>query len=568
MINNPSRKTPVLAIAFALAILTFIVYLPALNNGFVNWDDNVYVYENPNIRTLDIDFLKWSLTSVVAGLWHPLTLLSLATDYALWGLNPEGYHLTNILFHALNAMLVFYLTMKLLSFRYQRNMLFAAIVTTLLFGLHPLRVESVVWVSERKDVLCTFFFLLSLLAYLRYNTGRSKKTAHYITCVIFYLMALMSKPMAISLPIVLLILDFYPLRRLTNVKRIFLEKLPFFILSATVAAITVWAHSSSDSLKAVESLPFLERFFLAIRGYFDYLFNMAMPFKLSPIYPYPKEINKFELEYIGPFILFSLITLFCLMPLKRERKREKAFLAVWLYYLFTLLPVIGLVPVGRAALADRYTYLPSFGVFMLAGVAMKLLFDKYPYKTMIIIALLMVIFVFKTERQISIWKDSITLWSHEIHSFPYHDTAYTNRGLAYTEKGQYSKAIEDLDKAIELNPKTASAYNNRGIAYAKISQYDKAIEDFNKAVELNPDANIYNNRANVYNNKGQYDWAIWDYTKAVSLEPNYKDAYFSRGNAYANKGQYDRAISDYRKACEMGDTEGCKAFKRLLAKWN
>lgn len=561
--------------AFLVALITFIVYLPALRNGFVNWDDHHYVLENPIMQSFDLQFLKWSLTAAVGALWHPLTLISLASDYAVFGLNQWGYHLTNIIFHTLNTVLVFILVGQLLEYggfrvnKADKGPLIAGTATALLFGIHPLHVESVAWISERKDILCAFFYLSSLIAYLKYTSYRdSKRPIFYITSIIFFIMALMSKPMAISLPIVLLILDFYPLKRLRTGRaidiKIWIEKLPFFVLGLLSSIAALWIHNVDSGLVSLEALPFIARIFIVVRTYIFYLLKMLLPNNLAPLYPLPIKINYFDLEYILSFIVLLLLASFCLWSLKRNR----GYTAVWLYYLVTLIPVIGIIKVGDQAAADRYTYLPSIGPFLLAGLAIAALLGKYTARRnhLAVIAVLLLIsgiLGIKTVRQISIWKDSITLWSYEIRLFPDSQcAAYNNRGIAYNSEGQYDKAIQDYDRAIALKPDLATAYNNRGVAYYNKGQYDRAIQDHNKAIILKPDyVDAYNNRGTDYDGKGQYEMAIKDYNKAIALNQDFAMAYNNRGFTYYNKGQYDRAIPDFQKACNMGYERGCNNYK-------
>ncbi len=269
------NKTSVRLSAIFVALLTFAIYLPVMKNGFVNWDDDLYVYENPNIESIDLDFFKWSFTSKVASLWHPLTLFSLALDYTLWGPSPWGFHLTNIILHALNTLLVFILTTDLIAYagnggnKCGKNNIIAGTVTALLFGIHPLHVESVAWVSERKDVLSAFFFLLSLIFYLKYACNNSKRSAFYIVCLTSFILALTSKPMAISLPFVLLILDYFPFKRLKTTEKVsvLIEKLPFVLLSLLMSTITIWASYSGGALKSLETYPFMMRIFTVIKAY-------------------------------------------------------------------------------------------------------------------------------------------------------------------------------------------------------------------------------------------------------------------------------------------------------------
>jgi hypothetical protein len=372
------------AMALVVAFITFMVYFPTFNNDFVNWDDNVYVYENQGIRSIDFWFLKWSFTAVVSSNWHPLTMFSHALDYALWGLDPWGHHLTSIIFHTFNTLLVFILVVRLSEYRRAgetgissdfagpgKKALIAGIVTALLFGIHPVHVESVAWVSERKDVLSAFFFLLSVLAYLKYTSSRdSKRSIFYGACLILFIMALMSKPMAVTLPVVLLILDCYPLGRLTlggglrGARWLVIEKVPFFVLSLLSSLITLWAQHTSGAITTLGVTPLTTRILVAMRAYVFYIYKMVLPTDLAPFYPYPRTVEFFAVEYSVSFILLIVITSLCLW----SSKRNGLFLAVWFYYLVTLIPVIGIVRVGLQAAADRYTYLPSLGPFLLAGL--------------------------------------------------------------------------------------------------------------------------------------------------------------------------------------------------------
>ena len=522
------------AVAFLVALLTILVYLPALQNGFVNWDDPQYIYENPEIKSIDFKSLKWMFTTFDVSNWHPLTWLSHAVDYAIWGLNPMGHHLTSIIFHGLNTFLVVILIVHLiLSPPGRRGLggggaIIAGAVTGLLFGLHPLHVESVAWVSERKDVLCAFFFLLSLLSYLKYTSSSLQNSPespqppfekgglrgiYYSLCLLLFTMALMSKPMALTLPVVLIILDFYPLERLefksafTSQRKVLIEKLPFLGLSIASSVITVMAQQSGGAIKSLNVHSLGERFLVGIRALCFYLIKMLWPTEIAPLYPYPSGIALFTLEYVGAFILVSGITAFCIY----SWKKQKVWSAVWAYYITTLLPVLGIIQVGDQAAADRYTYLPGLGPAFLAGLCAAWLWEKAGAghnssilkRAFVIIPLILIIssLSLMTIKQIEIWRDSITLWNKELklYSTP---LAYNNRGNAYLSLDKYQQAIEDYNKAVELNPEYALAYYNRGNAYLSLDKYQQAIEDFDRAIALNPHyVNTYNNRGIAYAKK-------------------------------------------------------------------
>lgn len=542
--------------------MTFLVYLPALQNGFVNLDDSVYVYDNKDIQSMDFRLLVWIFTPEANATWHPLTMFSLALDHAIWRLNPFGYHLTNILFHSLNTFMVFILVVRLIKCKHNPSSLIphpssliAAFVTALLFGIHPLHVESVAWISERKDVLYAFFFLSSLLAYLKYTSAASsRRSGLYITCLVSFLLALMSKPMAVSLPFVLLILDFYPLRRLMTASDVLREKIPFLAFSLLSSLIAIWAQSLGSALQTLEDYPFAERIFIAVRAFAFYLLKMALPSNLAPYYPHPAEIDFFTIEYVGSFIFLVLITAFCILSLKRFR----LFSAVWLYYIVTLIPVIGIVKVGGHSMADRYTYLPSLGPFLFAGLGVGILFERYSEKWHQIALALALIFLLsilgsRAMMQMAVWKDSISLWSHEIKLLPdFAYVAYDRRGNTYNKLGNYQQAIKDFDKSILLNPKYPEAYHNRGTAYREIGEQQLAIKDFDTAIKLSPKyTEAYYNRGNAHNSLGNYQQAIKDFSEVIKLNPPLTRlviAYNNRGVAYRSLGIYKEAIKDFNTA--------------------
>ncbi len=382
--------------AIAPALLAFAVFIPALGAGFVNWDDPAYVYQNPHIRSLD---LHWAFTAVVASNYHPLTLLSHTLDYALFGLDPWGHHLTSIMLHALNSALVYLLSLALLERIMPRSgapdsagkgsgqrpgglsrnantgpsegAVFAALAAAFIFAAHPLHVESVAWVAERKDVLSAFLFLLSMLAYLGY-TARRDKALPYALSLIFFVLALLSKPMAVTLPVVLLVLDYYPLKRDgRGWGRLIIEKIPFFALSILSAVLTLWAQSSGGAVTKMHSYSLGARLIVAVRGYVFYLYKLIYPASLAPYYPLPLSAGAEDPLFLGSLLILIIISALCLYLALRGRRAPAA---LWAYYIVTLAPVIGIVQVGSQAAADRYAYITTIGFFMLAGFVMARLF--------------------------------------------------------------------------------------------------------------------------------------------------------------------------------------------------
>jgi protein O-mannosyl-transferase len=599
--NKIGRYNKTLLAAIGTAVFTFLIYLPALQNSFVTWDDNVYIYENRMITSLDWKFIKWSFTEFAAFNWHPLTWVSHAIDYALWGLNPMGHHLTSILFHALNTFLVTLLAVRLWSIAVRDSAvntiaavpggrppsenaaLIAGVVTGLLFGVHPLHVESVAWVSERKDVLSVFFFLLSVLSYLRYcarpltpGDALDKSTSspafffqkYYLLSIALFLLGILSKPMVVTLPVVLLLLDWYPLKRLTTFRglvSLLPEKIPFFLASLFSVVVTVFAQRGA--LASVTGLPFSSRLLSAAKSLITYIEKMFWPSDLIPFYPYPVTISVFSAEYLVPVLVLIIITAACLYALKA--KKQRIWLAVWGYYLITMLPVIGIIQVGKQELADRYTYLPSVGPFMLAGVAAGLLFiflqkQKAVLKTVSLSVSFFILFSlsYATVRQIGVWKDGITLWSREIEvlakqpgrQYLFLSIPFYNRGATYADQGKPDMAIEDFTMAIYLNPINFAAYYLRGAVYASKGMYEHALEDFNTSLYLNPGVpDVHYSRAAVLMRLLRYKEALYDLNEAIRLSPEpHAEYYYNRGLALRQLGYQNEAERDFIQAGNLG----------------
>ncbi len=568
--------------AWIVASATFLAYLRTLQNGFVHWDDDKYIYENLHIYSLNAIFFKWAFWGfhhASVGNWLPLTLISYALDHALWGAKPMGYHLTNIILHSANAFLVVVLSARLIeawektrdfsspSFLSGKGKLIAAAATGLLFGLHPLHVESVAWASERKDVLCAFFFLLSIIAYLRYadrirSAGKPGGFEPWYLLSLFSLvLALMSKPMAVSLPVALLILDWCPLGRIFSLKSfraVFYEKLPFIALCAGDSALTILAQKKGGAMTSFNQLPFASRVLVAARSLVLYIWKMVLPVNLVPYYPYPKDISFLSPGYLLPVVFVVAVTAFCLL----KARRQKIWLACWGYFVISLLPVLGLIQVGRQAMADRYAYLPSLGPFLAAGVAAAWAWKKAEglkygkvFRTAGASAALLAVFSmsYLTFRQTGIWKSGLALWNYVIHKEPYASAVvYNNRGYIFEKMGQTEKAIADFNEAIAINPRRARVYTNLGNAYITMGQTEKAIADFDEAIAINPSkADLYNNLGNAYAKLGQTAMAVDCLDKAVSLKPGFSLAYYNLGRVYMGTGRFDLAVAAYEKAIAL-----------------
>lgn len=630
-------------LAGLVAIITFLVYWGSLQNDFIaEWDDGEYILDNQFIRSINPVFLRWAFFDFYSSNWHPLTWISHAVDYAIWGLNPLGHHLSNNILHAVNAFLVVVLIMRLQEFAKrtvpggqggaslnEAGMLITAGVAGLLFGLHPLHVESVAWIAERKDLLCALFFLFSIMAYLRHlfpslqppllkgrevgftppwREGGGMRGNWYFLSLSFLVLALMSKPMAVSLPIVLLILDWYPLRRLHSGKAALaalIEKLPFFTFSLISSVLTILAQRAWGAMIEIQTVPLSSRFLIAAQSLIAYLGKMIVPIRLVPYYPYPKDVVLLSVDFLLAIALVIGITLACVMI----SNKQKVWLAAWGYYVVTLLPVIGIVQVGSQSMADRYTYLPSLAPFLIIGVGAAWVYDRITINRqrpgfMVAMSGLcagIVIFgclSFLTIRQIQIWKDGLSVWSYVIEKEPGRASiAYTNLGLVYQKMGQLGNALENYEKAIALDQNDYIAYNNRGTIFDKLGQFDKAIQSYNKAVTLKPDDYrayfnrgltydkigrlneaiedlqraarlqggnpwIHNNLGFLYGKAGMYDRSVAALNTAIALEPNNPVIYNNRGITYAFSNQYAKAIEDFSKAILLDKNYASAYFYR------
>jgi tetratricopeptide (TPR) repeat protein len=613
--------------AGAVSLITFIVYLPSLQNAFVLWDDEYYVFENLHIRSFDLNLFKWAFFDFYASNWHPLTWISHALDYAVWGLNPTGHHLTNNILHAVNTFLVVLLVVRLLEVVNalsllnssrppltlrggaegggvisiggfsDKGTLIAAATTGLLFGIHPLHVESVAWVAERKDLLSALFFLLSIMMYARHFTPPSPYENHnsplfpsylkrgrggaegryfrkgwrsrgsYLLSLLFFTLALLSKPMAVSLPLVLLILDWYPFENIRSLKTFLnavINKAPFITLSIGSSVLTMMAQK--NAMRLMDIVPWQARVLSSAYALFAYIGKMLAPVGLSPFYPYSGNVYLLSPAYFIAIVLVIGLTAACLVI----GKRQKIWLSLWVYYVVTLVPVLGIVQVGRQSMADRYAYLPSIAPFLITGILVAWAYRKIKEPGLGIklacassVLCLVLCLAYLTFKQIGIWNNSVNFWSYVIQKEPEVPFAYYGRGLALYEMGQTNKALEDYGKAIAIDPSYSKAYATRGFVFEKRGEFDKAVADYSKALALDPfDAQAYNNRGVIFEKMGEFDKAVADYDKVVALNPLDSQSYNNRGVVFEKMGRFDKAITDYDKAIALNLSNAALYYNR------
>ncbi len=558
-----SRKLKSFMVCLFLAAAVWAVFGQTRHYGFVNYDDDVYVYDNPAIaQGLSFHGVVRIFTHADApGEWLPMTALSRMLDCQLYGLHAGGHHLTNILLHIATACLLFLLLRNL------TGLFWPAAFVAGVFAIHPLRVESVAWVTERKDVLSGLFFMLTLLCYARAVTGTQTGAApgrivprYYWLAVMFFVLGLVSKPMLVTLPFVLLLLDYWPLNRwahyVSDVSRsrlqvwlgLFVEKIPFLLLS--IAACVVTVQLQKKSLGSVQVFDFSSRIGNALETYVAYLWQMLCPLGLAVFYPHPQ--NHFSILNAG----LSLLVL-CLISagVLAGRRKHPYLLVGWLWYLGMLVPVIGLLQAGEQARADRYTYLPQIGLYILVAWGAMDLAGAWRHgraglgfaATAILIALLGV-----AQVQASYWKDSVSLWTHTLACTTQNYLAHNDLGMALDSQGKAAEAIEQYEQAVQIMPGYINAHNNLGVALASQGRLAEAINQYAQALQLDPGrAEVHNNLGIVLAGEGRLTDAVEQYERALQLKPDYANAHNNLGVALAGENRLAEAIEHYQRALQL-----------------
>ena len=565
--GHPSEIHPnikIILILSAILLLTIVVYSNSIGNGFVNWDDGVNVYDNISIREISAGNIKVYFTKALLAMYTPFIYISYAIDYKIGGLDPRIYHASNLLLHVLNITLLFFIV-RLLTHRIE-----IAAIVALLFAVHPLNAGAVAPVSTRGTLLYSFFFLAAFLFYLRYLKNNFGLGYLALTLVCF-LMALLSKSAAVVLPLVLLLTDYYYRRKFDA--RAIAEKIPFFVLSLIFGILTFVFREDAGHIGSQYVFSVFDRIFLVGYAIVFYMFKVLIPVKLSAYYPYPVKIDGLLplWFYLTPLVIAACI--FLIYKLQNYR-RELIFGA--LFFLINIILVLKILPMGGEIVCDRYAYLPYIGFFLIIGWAYCWITDRLFYSLsgwiqyFFIIAVVLYGGAFSAisyERN-KVWKDSLTLYDDVLEKYPFVALAYNNRGLFKSEQKDYSGAIDDCNKAIELNPGYAIAYNNRGNVKSKQKDYSGAIDDFNKAIEQNPgDAIAYNGRGLAKMEWGKdYAGAMADFNKAIELNPRYAIAYNNRGNLKSKQKDYSGAIDDFNKAIEQNPGDAVAYNGRGLAK--
>ena len=571
------KKTLVPLIYFALAVSTLLVFCQARNFDFINYDDNEYVSENQHVLNgLTQDGIIWAFTTTPhVGNWHPITWLSLMLDCQLFGTNAGWMHFVNLLLHIANTLLLFAVLKKMTGSLWPSAFVAAA------FALHPMHVESVAWIAERKDVLSTLFWMLTLLAYVSYV--KRPATLRYLVTITIFAIGLLTKPMLVTLPFVLLLLDYWPLNRFDSPKaerqshrtvpvvnkrqilyRIIIEKIPFFALVAVSSVITFLVQRAGGAIVNINALPLKDRAANAFLSYARYIGKMFWPQNLAVFYPF--DADSFAFWQVAMCVLLLLvISIFVI----RFGRNQKYLLVGWFWFVGTLVPVIGFVQVGIQAYADRYTYISYIGLFIMIAWGLPELLSKWPQRKIALgmaAAMVLTAMGIGAYRQVGYWSNSIALFSHAIEVTQNNALAHYNLGVAYGKLGRHQDAMEAYQQAIRIKPDYADAHCNLGAAYGKLGRNKDAIKSYKQAIRIKPDnAESHNNLGAAYGKLGRYQEAIESLKQAIRIKPDYANAHNNLGFAYLMTGDKGSALEEY-KILKTLDAEQANELFNLINK--
>jgi tetratricopeptide (TPR) repeat protein len=564
-VQKPNHRG-VVSVCVLLALAVFAVFGQTLGYEFVNFDDGLYVYQNAVVmKGLTFQGVSYVFTHQMCDFYHPLTMMSLMLDNQVYGLHPIGYHLTNVLLHATTTVLLFLVLRQMMgartdksagTARTQAGALWPSAFVAAVFAIHPLRAESVAWVTERKDVLSGLFFVLTLGAYVRYSRT-SFSLVRYLTVIFLFALGLLSKPSLVTLPFLLLLLDYWPLGRMqpaasrSRFKVLFrpiIEKIPLFALSAASSVATILTQQ--HLLATVGELPLLSRMGYAVVSYVVYLGQMFYPGNLAVLYPFTQK------SLLLPEVVLALTLVACISAGVLALQRRCPYLVVgWLWYLGMLVPMIGLVHVGTVARADRFTYLAQIGVcIMVAWAAWDLSVPwRYGRRILGVGALSVIVTLMSCAwKQTSYWRNSESLWTHTLACTVNNAAAYNGLGYAILQKGSVDEAIIYFQKALQINPNYAEAQLNLGIALLQKGSVDEAIAHFQKVLQIDPNfAEGHLNLGYALLEMGRVDEAIAQFQKALQIRPDFAEAHNNLGNALLQKGNVDEAIVHCQKALQI-----------------
>ena len=553
------RALTVWAIPVVLSLVTLIAFSPVVWNGFVEWDDQINITENLGYRGLGLVQFKYFFTTLLMGHWIPITWMTFGLDYVLWGMNPLGYHLTNLIVYAASAAALYFMTLLVLrkaTTLHGAALRIGAIAGTLFFTLHPLRAESVAWVTERRDVLSGLFFFLTITAYLKMSDARGRRRAWLLAGALgLYILALTSKASVMVLPAVLILLDVYPLRRFD--RWTLLEKIPFAVLGVAGAAVTYYAQNANRFITPLERYPLSARVGMTFYGLWFYVEKTVFPLKLSPLYELPAKVHPLAWRFLLPAVAVSIIG----VTLVALRRRWPAGLATGMYYAFTLGPVIGIVHSGHQLTHDRYSYLPGVGLAVLVGGLVGVLARQIAAgafnprigqaltATGVLLAAGLATLSFQ---QVQIWRDTDSLWRYALESEPSCSICHENMGLYLGGHGLLEQAREHFERSLALRPDQANAHNLLGWTHAFKGEPKEAAAAFETYLKRRPnDAIALANLASVLMTLQRSQEALTLMQRAEKLRPNSPFVLMNLGYALGETGHKDEALRYFRRAISI-----------------
>jgi tetratricopeptide (TPR) repeat protein len=543
-----------------ILLLTLIIFIPAFNNGFTNWDDPTYILDNPLIRQFNFDTIRSIFSEPYFGNYQPLHILSYAFEYQLYQLNPVGYHVTSVIMHLITTALVYRFIFLLCG---NSNI---TIISTLLFGIHPMHVESIAWAAERKDMLYASFFLGALIMYLLYLKS-DQKLKYLIFAFLLFSLSILSKAMASSLPPVLILIDFYYKRKFNS--KLVMEKIPFFALAIVFGLISAITASTTGQV-SLHVFNLFERIIIANFNLLTYCFKLLIPFNFSAFYPYPQRVEGMLpfYFYIAPFIVIALAIL-----IFKSVKKTRVIIFGAGFFVACIILVLQLFPVGPTIISERYTYLPSIGFFFVCGYFIDQIIRQKPgMKTAIyfVLSIYCLYLSVATYKRNDVWKDSISLWTNVLNQFPHVGTALNNIGNVYgKERGDLDKALEYFNKSIQYDPGYENAYANRGIVFCMKGNLTDGIRDFSKAIELKPgyyDALV--NRGIAYYSMKEYDKSIADFNTLIATKPNDAVLLSHRGWSLLQAGKNEEALNDFNRSITIDSGNSLTFLRRSNAFYN
>ncbi|MGB8226785.1 MAG: tetratricopeptide repeat protein [Sedimentisphaerales bacterium] len=561
MDTNSNRNWSFL-IYLTLMLTTFVVFYQVHSFEFVNYDDPAMVYKNPDVQAgITLKTIKWAFYNEDWCMWHPLTWFSHMLDWQLFGNNAGGHHLVSLIFHIANTLLLFIVLKKM------TGALWSSAFVAALFALHPLHIQSVAWVSERKDVLSTFFWMLTMWAYVRF-VGRPK-IANYLLVIVFLALGLMAKAMLVTLPFVLLLLDYWPLERLgtkRSLSRLLIEKIPLFAVVLASCIVTFIAQKRGGAAHTLENCSLPVRFANTFISYVQYIIKMIWPTHLAVFYPHPGQNVSVPIAVISAiFLLIVTVLVF------RFARNHKYLVTGWFWYLGTLVPVIGLVQVGDQALADRYSYVTLTGLFIIIAWGMPELLAKWRYKKIALAVsaiLIVLVLAVYTYFQLGYWRNSQILFQHALDVTGDNYTMHLSISESLREQGRLDEAIYHCSEAVRIKPEGFMAHIWLGYILRETGRLGEASEEYRKCIQIKPDdPNTLNILGTIVGQLGRFDEAVKYFTQALRIDPNSADTHTNIGFALSCQGKLDEAVAHLTEALRLDPNSALTHYHlgRILA---